>query len=187
MVLGVFSIALLGVLAAGCSGGGGGEQGGGAQGATTAQNTTQKGSATIAIAQNPELGKILVDGSGKTLYLFEADKNGNSACNSSSCIEAWPPLEGTPTAGEGVSKAKLGTITRKDGDTQATYNGHPLYYYAPDKGGGDAEAKGQELEQFGAEWYVLSSSGNKAEEEESGGGQTESSGGGSGSSSGGGY
>lgn len=177
---------LLGVLAvtvAGCGGAGGG---GGEQGGTTQGATTQKQAATVAVADNSELGEILVDGSGRTLYLFEADEEGSSAC-SGACAEAWPPLttQGEPTTGEGASADKLGTISRDNGNTQVTYNGHPLYYYAPDEQPGDA--KGQDIEQFGAEWYVLSPSGDKVEEE--GGGTTTSGGGstksGSGSSGGG--
>jgi len=157
---------LLGILAvavAGCGGGGGGEQGG----------TTQKRAATVAVASNSDLGKILVDGDGRTLYLFEADEEGSSAC-SGACAEAWPPFttQGDPSAGEGASADKLGTISRDNGDTQVTYNGHPLYYYTPDEGPGDT--KGQDIEQFGAEWYVLSPKGDKVEK---GGGGTTSSGG----------
>ena len=122
------------------------------------------------MANNSELGKILVDGSGRTLYLFEADKGGSST-SYNECAQVWPPLttQGKPTAGQGASADKLGTITQKNGDTQVTDNGHPLYYYAPDDQPGDI--KGQELEQFGAEWYVVSPSGNKVEEGEGGGTQ----------------
>ena len=123
----------------------------------------RQGGATVSVAKNSKLGKILVGKNGLSLYLFEADTNGKSAC-SSACTQVWPPLtgQGKPAAGKGVSASKLGTITRKDGSTQVTYNGHPLYRYAPDSKPGDT--KGQGLKQFGAEWYVLSPSGEKVEQ-----------------------
>ena len=76
------------------------------------------------MANNSELGKILVDGSGRTLYLFEADKEGSSTCYDK-CAQMWPSLttQGKPTSGQGASADKLGTFTRKNGDTQVTYNG----------------------------------------------------------------
>ena len=107
------------------------------------------------------LGQTLVDGQGRTLYLFEADTAGKSNCNRA-CTSAWPPYvsHGTPQAGTGVAGALLGTSLRGDGGgTQVTYRGHPLYYYAGDSRPWDAA--GQGLNQFGAKWYVLASSGNK--------------------------
>jgi predicted lipoprotein with Yx(FWY)xxD motif len=105
-------------------------------------------------------GKFLVGSTGRSLYLFEADKNGASAC-SGACAAAWPPdtVTGAPTAGSGVSQALLGTIKRADGTMQVTYNGHPLYYFSADTAGGAAH--GQGVKAFGAGWYVVSASGSK--------------------------
>lgn len=121
------------------------------------------------MTKNSKLGKILTDSKGMTLYLFEADKNGKSACYGK-CAKAWPPLttQGKPKAGKGVLAAKLGTITRKDGSTQVTYNGHPLYYFVSDRGPG--ATKGEAIKAFGAEWYVLSPSGQAVENTGGGGG-----------------
>jgi predicted lipoprotein with Yx(FWY)xxD motif len=109
--------------------------------------------------RSTSLGKILVDGEGRTLYLFEADKRGMSNC-SGACLSLWPVLssQGKPHAGPGVTAAKLGTTTTS-GKQQVTYNGHPLYYYAGDQKAGDTS--GQGLNQFGAKWYVLAATGNK--------------------------
>ena len=76
---------------------------------------------------------------------------------SGACQSAWPPLTsgGKPTAGSGVNAAMIGTIAQG----QVTYNGHPLYTYAGDQKPGDTN--GQNLDQFGAEWYVLSPAGDK--------------------------
>ncbi len=83
---------------------------------------------------------ILVDGKGRTLYLFQKDQPNQSAC-SGACASAWPvdQTSGTPKAGSGVKASLLGTIKRTDGTTQVTYNKHPLYYYS-----GDSQA-GQQL------------------------------------------
>lgn len=121
------------------------------------------GPATVAV-RSSKLGQILVDGQGRTLYLFEADTSDKSTCNDA-CARAWPPLttSGEPKAGEGVTADLLGTTTRDDGSAEVTYNGHPLYYFDGDEKPGDTT--GQDLDQFGAEWYVLNADGNKIEGE----------------------
>ena len=81
------------------------------------------------------LGRIVVDGHSHTLYLFEKDKGGKSAC-SGACAQNWPPLltKGTPKAGSGAKASLLGTTKRADGTTQVTYNKHPLYTFMGDAG-----------------------------------------------------
>ena len=105
-------------------------------------------------------GMFLVDGKGRSLYLFEADKSTTSTC-SGACAAAWPPVtaSGMPMAGSGVSQSLLGTTKRADGTEQVTYNGHPLYYFAADTGAG--MTKGQGAKAFGAGWYVLNAKGSK--------------------------
>jgi predicted lipoprotein with Yx(FWY)xxD motif len=154
-----------GALAAGCGGsgsgsgsGGGGGYGGGGPAPTSGG---QSGVATVATA-NSKLGMILVDGSGRTLYLFEKDQPNQSAC-AGACAAAWPVdhSSGTPTAGNGVKAALLGTISRSDGTSQVTYNHHPLYYFSGDHGTG--QENGQGVDAFGAEWYVVSPAGAKVD------------------------
>jgi len=110
--------------------------------------------------RNGPLGEMLVDGHGRTLYLFEADKPNLSNC-SSACLSLWPPLDASarPQAKGGVVASKIGLIPGAGGKDEVTYNGHPLYYYAPDQKPGDT--LGQGLNQFGAKWYVLATTGNK--------------------------
>jgi predicted lipoprotein with Yx(FWY)xxD motif len=105
-------------------------------------------------------GKFLVDGQGRALYLFEADKSTMSTCTGA-CAAAWPPVTASamPMAGSGVSQSLLGTTKRADGTEQVTYNGHPLYYFAADTGAG--MVKGQGSKEFGAGWYVLNAKGSK--------------------------
>ena len=131
------------------------------QASSSAAAGQASGAATVSLASMSGIpGKALVGSNGRTLYLFQGDKNGTSAC-SGACAAAWPPdiVAGTPQAGSGVSQSLLGTITRADGTMQLTYNGHPLYYFTADTAGGTAH--GQAVKAFGAEWYVVNASGGK--------------------------
>jgi predicted lipoprotein with Yx(FWY)xxD motif len=116
-------------------------------------------SALVGVAKS-RLGRILVDGRGRTLYLFERDKGMASTCYGS-CASIWPPLTtaAKPHAVRGALGARLGTTRRTDGKLEVTYNGHPLYLYVGDTKPGDS--KGQDLNQFGGGWYVLSPTGKK--------------------------
>lgn len=111
--------------------------------------------ATLALAMtDSSLGEILVDGKGMTLYMFTKDSANTSACIGP-CLVAWPPLLGVPTAGAGVDDSKLGSFSRQDGATQATYNGWPLYYWKDDKAAGDV--LGQNVNSV---WFVLDRDGD---------------------------
>jgi predicted lipoprotein with Yx(FWY)xxD motif len=109
--------------------------------------------------RSTSLGKVLVDGQGHTLYLWEGDKGKASKCYTA-CASAWPPLtvSGKPKAGKGLTASKLGTIRRSDGKTQVTYAGHPLYRFIGDSGK-VGSTKGQKLHAFGADWYVVGPAG----------------------------
>ena len=145
----VLAVPMIALAIAGCGGSSG-----------NANASPSKG--TAVNVRSSGLGKILVDSKGRSLYLFEKDTGTKSTC-SGACASAWPPLTttGKPKAGSGVTASLLGTTTRSDGKTEVTYNGHPLYYYAGDQKAGDTN--GQNLDQFGAEWYVLSPAGKKVE------------------------
>jgi predicted lipoprotein with Yx(FWY)xxD motif len=121
--------------------------------------------ATVKTRTAGDLGKIIVDGKSRTLYLFEKDKNGKSKC-SGACATNWPPLltKGKPKASGGVKASKLGTTKRSDGTTQVTYGGHPLYTFVLDKNK-PGSTKGEGVDAFGAEWYVVGTNGKKIEDE----------------------
>jgi predicted lipoprotein with Yx(FWY)xxD motif len=140
---------IVALVAAGC----------GSSGGTSTATAKADGhsSATVSVA-NTGLGKILVDSTGKTLYLWEKDSGTKSAC-SGGCAAAWPPLRasGKPTAGSGVRASLLGTTPRSDGQPEVTYNGHPLYGFQGDSKPGDTNGQGSTG--FGAPWYVVSASG----------------------------
>ena len=137
-------------------------------GGSTATSTAKPAAASTPQAasvgtRSTPLGTVLVDAQGRTLYLFEKDKGSTSSCYGG-CAGAWPPLTtgAKPDAAGGASAGKLGSAKRSDGTTIVTYGGHPLYTYVGDAAPGDT--KGQGLDQFGAEWYVLAPSGAKIDE-----------------------
>jgi|SRR5215211_2828166 len=119
-------------------------------------STTKVGTARTS------LGRIIVDGRGHTLYLFEKDKHGRSAC-SGACAAVWTPLlaHGKPIATSRAKKSLLGVIKRADGRKQVTYAGHPVYRFVYDTKPG--QTNGQGLVEFGGGWDVLAPSGKKIE------------------------
>jgi len=131
-------------------------------GAPTAATTATRVSAATVGVRHTSLGRVIVDSKGHTLYLFEKDKNGKSACTGS-CATAWPPVltSGKPSATAGVKVSLLGTTRRADGRLQVTYNHHPLYTFVKDTTKG--QASGENVDAFGAEWYAVSAAGAKVE------------------------
>ena len=128
---------------------------------STALAATDSQAARVSAASS-SLGKIIVDGHGRTLYLFEKDTRGRSAC-SGTCAMYWPPVttRGTPVAGRGLKSSLLGMIRRANGARQVTYAGHPLYRYVLDTKAGQTNGEG--LQDFGAGWDALSPAGKKIE------------------------
>jgi predicted lipoprotein with Yx(FWY)xxD motif len=101
---------------------------------------------------------VLTNAQGFTLYWFVPDTSTTSNCNGS-CATFWPPVKGPATAGPGVT-GTLGTITRADGSTQATYDGHPLYTYKGDTAPG--QDKGNGLNISGGLWHDVTANGGAA-------------------------
>ena len=122
------------------------------------QEATKAKPATVRVAKT-NLGRILVNSKGRTLYLFQADSGTTSAC-ADACAAAWPPLtSATPKVGKGAKASLASTATRSDGKPQVIYNGHPLYTYSGDKKAGNTN--GQGVNAFGGLWYVLSPTGTE--------------------------
>ncbi|HKA84689.1 MAG TPA: hypothetical protein VKD21_12545 [Acidimicrobiales bacterium] len=132
---------------------------------TTAAETTEpadatttteavEGASTVATVES-DLGTILVDGDGMTLYLFMPDAQGASTCVDA-CAATWPALAGPATAGDGADEALLATADRPDdGSAQVTYNGWPLYHFAGDAAPGETNGQG-----VGNIWFVVDPTGN---------------------------
>lgn len=133
---------------------------GGPSQASATPPATPAGAATVEVAAVPAFGQILVDGGGRTLYLFAADKGTSSTCYGD-CATYWPPLltNGPPVASHDADAALVGTTKRTDGSVQVTYGGHPLYYVITDHNPGDAT--GQRVNNFGAPWYVVAPDGKQ--------------------------
>ena len=151
--------------------------------APAAAGESSGGGMTLTGASNPELGTIIVDSEGLTVYAFAKDQGTTSSCYGA-CAEAWPPVltKGSPVSGEGAMSSQLGTTKRKDGTVQVTYAGHPLYTFVDDSKPGEANGNGATA--FGAEWNALEESGSLVPASAEGEGEEESS---SESSGGGGY
>ena len=152
----LLSPAGLGMIAAACGYGGGSGTGSvGGYGGSAASPTSAPAASSVTVTTS-KLGKILTDAQGRTLYLFTKDQTGSSSCTGA-CLGVWPAFDsnGAAQAGGGASPTLLGTASGNA--TQVTYNGHPLYYYVGDSKAGDTN--GQDLNQFGGSWYVVSPAG----------------------------
>jgi predicted lipoprotein with Yx(FWY)xxD motif len=145
------------------SGAASGGYGNSASPSTAPSSAAASGPATVKTASG-DLGTFLVGTDGRTVYLFEGDTGTTSTCTGA-CAQNWPPLltQGAPQASGSAMASLLGTTKRADGSTQVTYNGHPVYYFVQDTAPGTTA--GQEVDAFGAEWYVLDPSGKTIEGE----------------------
>jgi predicted lipoprotein with Yx(FWY)xxD motif len=139
----------------------------------------------VVALRKTTLGTVLVDARGRTLYLFEKDRGGMSACNTA-CLQYWPAFtsRAVPRAGTGVKQSLLRLTKQHNKSWQVTYAGHPLYTFVGDKHAGQTTGEG--LTNFGAGWYVLAANGQKVEES-SNSGSSNSSGSSSGGYGSGGY
>ncbi|GKQ39736.1 SCO0930 family lipoprotein [Streptomyces sp. A012304] len=117
------------------------------------------GAGQLSVSVNTELGKILTDANGMTLYRFDQDtaEPPKSNCDGD-CATTWPPVPADDaTAGDGIDKSLLGEITRSDGTKQLTIDGWAVYRYAKDTGPGDTNGQG-----VGGKWFALAPDGKKA-------------------------
>jgi predicted lipoprotein with Yx(FWY)xxD motif len=126
-----------------------------------AAHAAQSTGAVVSTAKT-SLGRILVTSNGRTLYLFEKDRNGKSAC-SGQCAVFWPPLitSGKPIVTGGARASLIGTTRRADGRLQVTYNHHPLYTFVKDTKAGQTNGEG--VNAFGAGWDAMTPAGAKIE------------------------
>jgi predicted lipoprotein with Yx(FWY)xxD motif len=126
-------------------------------GAGSPSSSSSSSSAAGATLKTTQIKGVAVvtNAKGFTLYWFAPDTPTKSVCNGA-CASYWPPVLGAQKAGPGVT-GKLGTITRADGSTQATYDGHPLYTYIADNGPG--QANGNNINLNGGFWHEVEVSG----------------------------
>ncbi|MDQ4105232.1 MAG: hypothetical protein M3186_16530 [Actinomycetota bacterium] len=149
-----------------CSGGyGGGAYGSAAVPADQPQGVNQEaspaGGVTLAAAEVGELGQVVTDQNGLTLYRFDKDKAKPSVSNcNDACAKTWPPALGDPTSVQlqGVDPSLVGSVIRKDGTEQLTLGGWPVYTFAKDTAAGDAKGQG-----VGKTWFAITPKGKKAQ------------------------
>lgn len=148
-ILSALAVALVALVVAGCGGGGSSKN----------KSSPAGGNAAVNVAKT-NLGNVLVDNQGHTLYLFKKDVGNKSSCFGA-CADDWPParVAAAPTVSGGLAPAKAMTTARSDGKPELTYNGHPLYRFAGDQKPGDTG--GQGLSEFGGNWYAVSANGQE--------------------------
>ncbi|MDQ1006826.1 putative lipoprotein with Yx(FWY)xxD motif [Streptomyces sp. V4I23] len=113
----------------------------------------------LAVWESKDLGKVVTDSAGFTLYRFDKDtaKPPKSNCDGD-CAKAWPVVAaGGATAAPGVDPSLIGEVTREDGTKQLTIDGWPMYRYAKDTKAGDVNGQG-----VGGTWYASAPDGKKA-------------------------
>jgi predicted lipoprotein with Yx(FWY)xxD motif len=126
------------------------------------QSPSQSTGLRLVSANVGNLGSVVTDGRGMTLYRFDKDtaKPPTSNCKGD-CATKWPPLlagSGDITV-QGIDKSLLGTLTRGDGSKQVTLNGWALYYFSGDSKAGDSKGQG-----VGGTWFAATPEGKKAVE-----------------------
>jgi predicted lipoprotein with Yx(FWY)xxD motif len=129
---------------------------------------------TVTVRDLPGIGSTLVDAGGRTLYTTDRESDGSVHC-AADCVATWVPLtvpKGTiPVGGAGITGV-LATVTRPDGAEQVTYDGQPLYTFAPDGGAGKAGGNGVR-DTFGGTdfvWRVATTAGSAPPPADNGGG-----------------
>jgi predicted lipoprotein with Yx(FWY)xxD motif len=128
-------------------------------GSTTSSSSSSSGggsgSATVSTGPTSNLGTVLTNSAGVTLYYLTTEQGGHAACDSA-CLNAWPsltaPAGGSPAAGSGVT-GTLTVITASDGSMEVAYNGWPLHTFSGD-GGVAGTASGNGIKSFGGIWYA---------------------------------
>lgn len=124
---------------------------------------------TLTVETEGDFGAYIAGPGGKPVYLFTTDEQGQGAeeprisCTSEACLQMWPLVTAEdPTVGPQLEEDLVGSTTY-EGESVVTYNGWPLYFYAPDTAG--AAPTGQDIHSFGGEWYLLTPQGEKLERE----------------------
>jgi predicted lipoprotein with Yx(FWY)xxD motif len=84
-----------------------------------------------------QFGEVLFDADDQAIYYFDEEDAGSRPECYGECAEEWPPVltRGEPRDGGGAKRRLLGTVERRDGSLQVTYDGRPLYYYAHEGAG----------------------------------------------------
>jgi len=117
---------------------------------------------TVATSEGID-GSYVTDSAGTSLYFLEGDADGSKCVDE--CAQTWPPFLVTgalPSDTPGLDAAMVAVVTRPDGTTQVSYNGHPLYRYSADSGADSTSGHGVE-DQWG-HWYLITPAGEEVGE-----------------------
>ncbi|MGW2014545.1 SCO0930 family lipoprotein [Streptomyces sp. NPDC001927] len=133
--------------------------GGYGSGSGAADGSGAEPAGQLAVSTTKQLGKVVTDSEGFTLYRFDKDSaSPPKATCEGECAAVWPVVgaEGAkPPAG--VDPSLLGEVARSDGSTQLTIGGWPMYRYAKDTKPGDLNGQG-----VGGTWFASAPDGKKA-------------------------
>lgn len=139
-----------------------GDVDGGGEPVAAPETLTAPAGTVLTANSTAQLGTVVIDGLGWTLYRFDDDTAEPPASNcAGECATTWPPVlaePGTPLTVEGVDQAAIGTITREDGGVQLTIAGWPVYRYAADPAPGATDGHG-----VGEKWFAITPEGGRAE------------------------
>jgi predicted lipoprotein with Yx(FWY)xxD motif len=130
--------------------------------AKLAGSTVRVGAGVTIKSRESQYGKVLFSKGNRAIYYFEKESTRKPKCYGS-CAQAWPPVvtKGRPQASGSVRSGLLGTTDRNGGKKQATYKGHPLYFYVNDPRG---EVGCHNVEEFGGLWLAVKPNGNAVSE-----------------------
>ncbi|MFE9408042.1 SCO0930 family lipoprotein [Streptomyces sp. NPDC006704] len=131
----------------------------GAYGQAGGAVSAAKQAGQLTVTDTKDLGKVVTDNAGFTLYRFDKDTASPPASRcDGDCAKTWPavPADGV-TAAPGTGQSELGSLTRADGTKQLTIGGWPMYRYAKDTNPGDTN--GQNV---GGTWHAAAPDGKKA-------------------------
>jgi predicted lipoprotein with Yx(FWY)xxD motif len=126
---------------------------------TTAAKPDATPKGTKIVLGESQFGSMLYDSRNQAIYIFERDTRNKTNCYGE-CAVAWPPVytKGEPRAAKGVKQSLLGTVTRRDGRTQVTYAGRPLYFYVHE---GPGEVRCHNVFLNGGTWWVVGPDGKR--------------------------
>ena len=120
---------------------------------------------TLEIAKNAkvepmgamaQVESIVVTSRGRAVYTLSGDSKSHPKCTKANmCFNFWPPVTvqsgKKPTKIAGIS-GRLG-VWKRNGFSQVTLNGHPLYMFYLDKTKNTAHGEG--VVAFGGTWHVM--------------------------------
>ena len=104
---------------------------------------------TSAFMHSPtSAGTVLTTADGMTLYTYDKDAVGQSACYGD-CAQYWHPYLSNGTS---MPSGKMTLVTRSDGSQQWAYDGKPLYTFTQDTSAGQVNGNN-----FHNNWHVIAS------------------------------